>query len=137
MSYNLPGKCCSCMSDIYTLKTIIEESIGVGTVTTTYQVPLCQGCEEAYKSHKRKRLLLRIALTILGYLIGNVFAPLFSDDGGMVFIMSIITGVVTGIIAAYIYKVKYYPFRIDSLQKLKFKNPEYQQLFEEANRPEQ
>jgi len=30
------------MIDKYVMKNITEESIGVGTVTTTYQVPLCK-----------------------------------------------------------------------------------------------
>ncbi len=37
------------MSDNYIMKNITEESIGMGTVTTTFQVPLCRSCEETYK----------------------------------------------------------------------------------------
>jgi len=136
MSYNLPCKCCSCMSDKYTVETITEESIGVGTVTTTFQVPLCKACKEVYKSHKTKRLLIRIAAIISGFIIGNIIAPLFTDDGGIVFIVSIVVGVISGMIAARIYKVRNYPFLMDSTQQLQFKNKEYQQLFEQANQSE-
>ncbi len=137
MSYNLPCKCCSCMSDNYTIKTITEESIGVGTVTTTFQVPLCKACEEAYKSHKTIRLLIRIATIILGFIIGNIIAPIFTDGDEGGFIIGIVAGVIAGMIAAHIYKIRNYPFRMDSIQQLHFKNKEYQQLFEQANRREQ
>ncbi len=46
------------MSDKYVMMNITEESIGVGTVTTTYQVPLCKSCEEVYGKHKTKRIFI-------------------------------------------------------------------------------
>ena len=54
------------MSDKYVMMNITEESIGVGTVTTTYQVPLCKSCEEVYGKHKTKRIFIRIAAIVLG-----------------------------------------------------------------------
>ena len=133
MSYNLPGKCCSCMSDKYKIKTITEESYGVGIVTTIFQVNLCQACEKAYKSHKRRRLLIRIATIISGYVIGSMIAVLFTHDGGGNFLIGIGTGLIASMIVVYIYKVRYYPFRMDSLQRLHFKNSDYQKLYEQAN----
>jgi hypothetical protein len=121
------------MSDKYKIITMSEESIGLGTVTTTFQVPLCKTCEGVYKSHKTKRLFLRIAAIILGIIAGNIITPLFIDDGEVVPFVSIAVGIVTGMIAARVYKVKQYPFLMDSLQQLHFKNKDYQLLFEQAN----
>ncbi|MFA7252197.1 MAG: hypothetical protein WC056_08625 [Bacteroidales bacterium] len=121
------------MSDTYTMKTISEESIGMGTVTTTYQVPLCRSCEETYRKHKTKRIYVRIAAIVLGLLIVQSIASLFVKDSGNAFFIGIAGAIILSMIAARIYKVKYYPFRVDSSQHLHFNNKEYQQLFEQAN----
>ena len=121
------------MSDNYVMKNITEESIGMGTVTTTFQVPLCRSCEETYKKHKTKRIYVRIAAIVLGLFIVKYIASLFVEGSGSAFLIGIAGGIIAGMVAARIYKIKYYPFRLDSIQHLHFKNKEYQQLFDQAN----
>ena len=110
-----------------------EESIGVGTVTTTYQVPLCKSCEEAYGKHKTKRIFIRIAAIVLSLLIVQSIASFFVEDNANAFFIGIAGGVIAGLVVGRIYKVKCYPFWLDSSQHLHFKNKEYQQLFDQAN----
>ncbi len=121
------------MSDTYTIRTITEESIGMGTVTTTYKVPLCRSCEETYKKHKTKRIYVRIAAIVLGLLIVQFIASLFVKESGNAFFIGIAGAIILSMIAARVYKVKYYPFLVDGSQRLHFKNKEYQQLFDQAN----
>ncbi len=75
-------------------------------------------------------------ITIIGELllfIVQYIASLFVEGSGSAFLIGIAGGIIAGMVAARIYKIKYYPFRLDSIQHLHFKNKEYQQLFDQAN----
>ena len=132
LTYRFPQRCCVCLAIVVIGQPRIAVSlVGAGAgevVTINLYVPYCVNCSKKYASGGKIRLATAVIAGLSGALAGGLAKGASAAGGGA------LLGFVLGyFLVDAVFERVFNPIELDAKGRLKFKNTEYQALFDRDN----